>query len=250
MENATVEINDGCISIKHWAIKLLVASVKDTLGNAENYLEAGNFTGIIAAPPCTDFTNSGARWWDSKDADGRTELAAELVRQTVRTIEFLKPDWWQLENPPGRIAKVVPWLQECDSFCFDPCDFAGYIHECDEDYEAMLAKVAAKAEREAWDEITAEDAELTRIFNHYTKKTKIWGHFPELVKDRREPIKTCKAGSWIMRRGGATEATKAARSATPDGFCRAFFEAVKDYELDWEAIEEGEAEYHSFQYAA
>ena len=62
--------------------------------------------GILAAPPCTDYSSSGAQYWAKKDAKGQTELSNELVRQTLRTIEFLQPKIWALENPIGRIAKL------------------------------------------------------------------------------------------------------------------------------------------------
>lgn len=68
-------------------------------GNEEIYA-------ILAQPPCTDFTNSGARWWKDKDADGRTEASNELVRQTLRTVELFRPPVWVMENPTGRIAKL------------------------------------------------------------------------------------------------------------------------------------------------
>ena len=32
-----------------------------------------NVVGVLSAPPCTDFSGSGARWWPAKDADGRTK---------------------------------------------------------------------------------------------------------------------------------------------------------------------------------
>jgi hypothetical protein len=62
---------------------------------------------ILAAPPCTDFSRSGAHAWKAKDADGRTEASVELVRQTLRTIEFFRPSVDALENPVGRIAKLT-----------------------------------------------------------------------------------------------------------------------------------------------
>ena len=62
--------------------------------------------GILAAPPCTDFSSSGAQFWAKKDANGQTELSNELVRQTLRTVEFLQPKIWAMENPIGRIAKL------------------------------------------------------------------------------------------------------------------------------------------------
>jgi hypothetical protein len=67
---------------------------------------------ILAACPCTEFANSGARHFAAKDADGRTVAAIELVRQTLRTIEYYRPVVWAIENPVGRIEKLgdlPPW---------------------------------------------------------------------------------------------------------------------------------------------
>jgi hypothetical protein len=212
----------------------------------DNVLGDGTVDGVILAPPCTEFTVSGARWWNDKDADGRTAAAAELVLQGIRTIEFLKPDFWALENPPGRIEKVVEALKGLKRFTFDPCDFAGYVDRLPGD-DDLEASVREKALRAAWDTITASEIELTKRRNLYTKKTVLWGHFPELEKRREEPVKVCAAGSWLMRLGGASAETKNARSATPFGFSEAFFRAVEDYRLDWEAIDNGDELYHSFQ---
>lgn len=62
--------------------------------------------GILAACPCTDFSNSGARWWSKKDDDGRTSESIELVQQTLRLIEYYQPEFWAIENPNGRIQKL------------------------------------------------------------------------------------------------------------------------------------------------
>ena len=78
--------------------------------SAEYLLNEGfgdmNIWGILAAPPCTDFASSGAQFWASKDAKGQTELSNELVKQVLRTVEFLQPKIWAMENPVGRIAKL------------------------------------------------------------------------------------------------------------------------------------------------
>lgn len=74
---------------------------------------------ILAACPCTDFAVSGARHFAQKDVDGRTELSIELVRQTLRTIEYFKPSIWAIENPVGRIEKLTdlqPWRLSFDPF--------------------------------------------------------------------------------------------------------------------------------------
>lgn len=66
--------------------------------------------GILAAPPCTDFSGSGAQYWKAKDADGRTAASLALVDKTIEIIESTSPIWWALENPVGRLSKLRPVL--------------------------------------------------------------------------------------------------------------------------------------------
>lgn len=66
--------------------------------------------GIIAAPPCTHFTVSGAQYWPAKDEDGRTDAMLELVYQVFRTVELFAPKFWVFENPVGRLPKLIPEL--------------------------------------------------------------------------------------------------------------------------------------------
>src|SRR5882724_1343843 len=81
-----------------------------------------NVHGVLAAPPCTDFANSGARWFADKDNDGRTEASIALVQRTMYLINQWRPAWWVLENPVGRIQRLVPEIGEC-RYRFDPCEF-------------------------------------------------------------------------------------------------------------------------------
>ena len=62
---------------------------------------------ILAATPCTDFASSGARHFAAKDADGRTYASVQLVKQTLATIEYFKPQIWAIENPVGRIGNMT-----------------------------------------------------------------------------------------------------------------------------------------------
>ena len=71
----------------------------------DNY---GTVDGILAAVPCTDFAGSGARWWKGKDEAGDTEKSIELVRQTLRIVDLCAPAFWAIENPVGRLSKLVP----------------------------------------------------------------------------------------------------------------------------------------------
>jgi hypothetical protein len=176
--------------------------------------------GILMAPPCTDFTNAGAQYWGAKDADGRTEASVELVRQALRCVEFWKPDFWVLENPIGRLPKLMPELGR-PRLIFDPCDYAGWLDVSAED----LARLDVLRAMDGRGEFTAEDVALVKRTNAYTKRTCLWGNFRMPEKRRIEPVKVCKQGSWLQRLGGKGEATKEARSETPLGFALAFAEA-------------------------
>ena len=74
--------------------------------------------GVLAAPPCTDFAVSGARWWKEKGEDSLTKSLA-VVDACLRIIVVTKPRWWCLENPVGRLSHFLgePRLT------FNPCDY-------------------------------------------------------------------------------------------------------------------------------
>jgi hypothetical protein len=74
--------------------------------------------GILAAPPCTDFAVSGAKHWAKKDAANpdlfgdfsRLKVFVENVYQVLKIIDLCQPRFYAIENPVGRIAKLVPEL--------------------------------------------------------------------------------------------------------------------------------------------
>jgi hypothetical protein len=72
--------------------------------------------GILAAPPCTVFASSGARW-PRTDQDYAEALA--LVDCVMRYVYLYKPKFWVMENPVG---KLVRWIGE-PRLRFDPCEF-------------------------------------------------------------------------------------------------------------------------------
>lgn len=174
--------------------------------------------GVIAMPPCTDFTVSGAQYWPVKDRDGRTDQSVELVYQAVRTVEFLKPDWWVLENPVGRIARLVPAIGR-RKLLFDPCDYAGYLPLTRADHR-RLASLRTYFDTDR--PFTREDIDFVWKTNAFTKRTCLYGRFNLPPKRRVEPVRVCRQGSPLQILGGKSEKTKAARSATPLGFAIAF----------------------------
>jgi len=63
-----------------------------------------NVYGILAAPPCTCFAISGARW---KRTDAEMIEALSIVDACLRIIWCCKPRWWALENPVGILPRFI-----------------------------------------------------------------------------------------------------------------------------------------------
>lgn len=74
--------------------------------------------GVLAAPPCTHFAGSGARWWEAKGEQAILDGLA-LVDACCRIILIHRPQWWVIENPVGRLNR---WLGE-PAMLFDPADY-------------------------------------------------------------------------------------------------------------------------------
>jgi hypothetical protein len=143
--------------------------------------------GILAAPPCTEFAVSGARWFAEKDADGRTAAAVMLIRQTLWIINQSTPVWWALENPVGRLARLVPELGDW-RYSFHPCDFG-------EPYTKRTL---------LWGDFNTDLATT-----------------PVVAKGNR----VGQPNAWYSAVGGKSQATKNYRSQTSPGFAAAFFKA-------------------------
>ena len=192
--------------------------------NVSWFMENTNadFDLIFAAPPCTDFTVSGAQYWKTKDLNGTTAASLELVFQILKCVEFLGPEMWVIENPVGRLPKLIPGLGK--PFYFNPCDFAGYLDSDESRLDEIRSKNGVG--------VTADEAEFVMLSNAYTKKTGLWGKFN--VPDPRpiEPVKCCPQGSFTQRLGGKSANTKSMRSITPAGFSQAFFEANENHFLN------------------
>jgi hypothetical protein len=78
--------------------------------------------GILAAPPCTHLSGSGARWWEAKGSVALLE-ALSVADACLRVVMVHKPVWWVLENPVGRLSRYFGKPRAT----FDPCDYGdGY----------------------------------------------------------------------------------------------------------------------------
>lgn len=177
-----VDIKDGkdCL--------LFPSSMSDTPRFPRDFNDIRNLDiyGILAAPPCTVFSGSGAC---RARSDDQMRQGLSLVDCCFRIVWATKPKFWAIENPVGKLVKFIGDYQ----FKFDPYEFAGWSDDPDED--------------------------------RYTKKTCLWGSFNVPEKKPIDPIKVCEQGSWIQKLGGKSDRTKELRSITPKGFSLAFYES-------------------------
>jgi hypothetical protein len=74
--------------------------------------------GILAAPDCTHFAGSGARWWAEKGEKALLD-GLSVVDACIRIIYACNPVFWALENPVGRLKH---YLGEPVMY-FNPCDY-------------------------------------------------------------------------------------------------------------------------------
>lgn len=149
-----------------------------------------NVYGVLAAPPCTHFTVSGAQYWKAKDEDGRTADHMRIVEACLSIIEYTHPVFWVLENPVGRLPRLFPERLGKPKMYIQPYEYG----------------------------------------DPYSKKTALWGDFSTPEKDEVEPVwKTASNGDRyspiMMATGGKSAKTKKLRSKTPAGFAEKFFEA-------------------------
>jgi site-specific DNA-cytosine methylase len=107
--------------------------------------------GILAAPPCTHLSGSGARWWESKGESLLLE-ALSIVDACIRINAIYCPVFFVMENPVGRLSQYLgkPVMY------FQPYEYAGWLDNPDEEA--------------------------------YSKKTCLWGHFNKPHK--REVLNT------------------------------------------------------------
>jgi hypothetical protein len=157
--------------------------------------------GCLFAPPCTDFAGCGSQYWPAKDASGSTAASLEIIEACHTLVLLLKPQWWFLENPVGRLSTSLAHHMQGKSLYVQPHHYA---HMADN----------PEAER-------------------YTKKTGLWGSFDKgalkALRGDMTPVKVCAQGPWVQQYGGSSERTKTARSMTPQGLSRATFKATQGW---------------------
>jgi hypothetical protein len=115
-------ILDLCAGTGAWSQPYLDAGytvIRLTLPEADVRLVhrlPGKVHGILAAPPCTVFANSGARWPRTQE---QMLEGLSVMDACLRAVTIYEPEWWALENP---VVKMRRYLGD-PTLIFDPCDY-------------------------------------------------------------------------------------------------------------------------------
>lgn len=166
------------------------------------FIDRNRVAGILAAPPCTDYTVSGNRFWKQKDTNGSTALSNSLVSKTLEIVAYFNPEFFAMENPKGRLKRML----------------AG-------NYEPGEPKIIVPASLQKLLMEPALKFNPCDYGDNWTKETYLWGWFNALEKYKTLPHRWTEQGSWSQQLGGKSEKTKEIRSLTPGGFARAMFNA-------------------------
>jgi len=191
MTNSKKTILDLCAGTGAWSkpykeagydVKVITLPEYDV----RTYQPPENVYGILAAPPCDQFSRA-----KTTGEPRNLKQATEIVMACLNIIwlcqlELEKPfskkttlKFWVMENPNG----MLKYFMGKPAFVFNPCDFG----------------------------------------DPYKKETYLWGNFNEPEK---HPVKPQQGEWDIhAKTGGKSERTKELRSITPQGFAKAFFDA-------------------------
>jgi len=153
--------------------------------NVIDFIPPKNVYGILAAPPCTEF---------SRARNGHPEIERDFIKgmnpvnACFRIFFQCDPVFWALENPMGLLSR---WLGR-PHFYFDPWEFG-----------------------DPFTKRTAIWGKFNRPIAKYIKKAKVM---------TEKQIIECQRNNKPQDRGNSL-AKAEKRAITPAGFARAFFEA-------------------------
>jgi hypothetical protein len=176
--------------------------------DVRTYVPPKGVYGVLAAPPCTEFAVSGARWWATKPPHLLAE-AVEVVRACERIIEEANPCWWALENPVGRLTK---WIGPC-AYTFQPYEYGDpwLKRTCVWGVHHRPTKCSVKKP------VGGKGRWQVSLTNHLSPRPTA-EQMGNLVRTGMIPA------DWVHRLGPSPERATL-RSITPPGFARAFFVA-------------------------
>ena len=107
------------ITIPEWDVRLFPSKPSICSRLPSEFISIEDYQkvyGILAAPVCTMFSSSGAKY---SRTDEQIIEALSLVDACIRIITTLRPLFWAMENPVGKLRKWIgPPVMK-----FHPCDY-------------------------------------------------------------------------------------------------------------------------------
>lgn len=170
--------------------------------DVRTYEPPDNVYGILAAPPCTEFSVLNCK---AEARDRKPEVGMVVVTACLRIIAMCSPKWWAMENPVGHLREYIgspvltfqpweygdPWTKRTDIWgCFSP---PPKVYRC-------------------WDDVPDK-------LPLYTRPNRDKPNFAYLHKSAQALIPQL---AWAHPNTDADF-----RSITPPGFAQAFFRANK-----------------------
>lgn len=167
--------------------------------------------GVLAAPPCTEFAVSGARWWKEKERQRPhlLEEAVEVAKACLRVIEVVRPKWWALENPVGRLAQFIGPYR----YIFEPWEYGDPWLK-----RTCIWGTAAQPEKRPCLKPKGGSGRWRVSLTNHLSPTPTAEQIANLVRTGMIPP------DWIHRLGPSPDRATL-RSITPPGFAQAFFVA-------------------------
>lgn len=86
----------------------------DVCADIMKFTHLGEIDILWASPPCQGFSVAqiGRNWHhDGAPKTPRAEEAMRLVRRTFELIDSIRPKWWFIENPVGKL-RALPFMDE------------------------------------------------------------------------------------------------------------------------------------------
>lgn len=109
MENKEKIILDLCGGTGSWSrpykeagydVRLITLPEYDV----RTYIPPENVYGILAAPPCTEFSILNCR---AEPRERNPQEGLKVVMACMRIIEKCRPVWWAMENPVGHLREYM-----------------------------------------------------------------------------------------------------------------------------------------------
>lgn len=181
--------------------------LQNELTGERETIPTANVWGILAAPPCTEFSVLNCKA-EARERD--PDAGMVVVDACLRIIEWCSPQWWALENPVGYLREYLAARRLYPLLTFQPWEYG----------DAWTKRT------DIWGEFTVPE----KLYKHwddvpdklplYTRPNRGKPNFAYLHKSALKDIPQLSFAS------PATDADF--RAITPPGFAKAFYEANKD----------------------